>query len=177
MRIARLGAALVALAGCSGGTEARILEIARGYPSFGRVEEAVRWAPAGCRAPIQLVASPRPSASRDASTHGRKLYYLFARDRGAYLHARELDQPVGQVLVKESWVPQSDAPEVPTRRGPLFVMWKTGGSGTDDGWIYATLSPEGTEVTASGKLASCMECHESAKRDRLFGVTTCAAPE
>jgi len=44
------------------------------------------------------------SASADTGTHGRKLYYLHAKDDLAY--ARGGEQPVGQVLVKEAWMPK-----------------------------------------------------------------------
>ncbi len=110
--------------------------------------------------------APRRSASRDESTHGRKEYYLFAKDRAAYLHAKDVDQPDGQVVVKESWIPGS-----PRTKGPLFLMLKSEGE-----WIYATATPDGKEITGSGKIASCRECHESERtRDRMFGRTSCAA--
>lgn len=57
-------------------------------------------------------------------------------------------------------------------KGPLFVMIKTEHQrGTDQGWIYATLVADGSEVTAAGRIPSCMECHAQAKYDRLFGWT------
>ena len=108
----------------------------------------------------------RLSASRDPETHGRKLYYLYAKHHEAYRMVRELSQPVGQVVVKESWVPGN-----PPTRGPLFVMMKTDEADSDAGWVYATMSPDGKTVTSSGKIASCMDCHQSARtNDRLFGV-------
>lgn len=41
---------------------------------------------------------------------------------------------------------------------------------TDDGWVYATLTPDGKAVTASGRIASCTECHTKAPHERLFGM-------
>ena len=41
--------------------------------------------------------------------------------------------------------------------------------GTDEGWIYGTVAPDGT-VTSAGLVESCMECHDSAPHERLFGV-------
>ena len=162
MRIASLA---LLLAGCSAAeSDLRLQEISSGYPSYGRVDDVRRWAPTDCKMPVP--APPRVSASRDLETHGRKQYYLYAKNHEAYRMIRELDQPVGQVLVKESWIPN----RIPVR-GPLFVMMKTGESDSDAGWIYATISPDGSTVTASGRIASCMECHQSARtRDRLFGV-------
>jgi len=41
---------------------------------------------------------------------------------------------------------------------------------TDAGWVYATVTAAG-QVTAAGRVASCMGCHEtSATHERLYGV-------
>lgn len=200
----------------------RLREIARTYFSYGEVDRTGRWAPTDCRAPTP--PSPRLSASKDAETHGRKLYYLYASDRSAYLKLAET-APVGQVIVKESWLPEELA-EAPKRLEPmtltrtalvpvpvtpetnsrsqnpafkevtvthflnpyvqadgkyykatkpngLFVMFKTDPRtpDTDAGWVYGTLTADGKTVTAGGKIASCMRCHEEAKKDRLFGLS------
>ncbi len=42
-----------------------------------------------------------------------------------------------------------------------------GSPGTDGGWIYGTLTPEG-EVTAAGRVASCMGFHTTSKNDRVL---------
>jgi len=163
MRILLL-AALV-LAACSTGPDPRLLDVVRSYTAYGRVDDGLRGSSTRCDAPPPLPA-PRRSASRDESPHGRKEYYLFAKDRAAYLHAKDVDQPDGQVVVKESWVPGP-----PRAKGPLFVMLKSEGE-----WIYATATPDGKEITASGKIASCRECHESERtRDRMFGLASPAA--
>ncbi len=54
----------------------------------------------------------------------------------------------------------------------LFVMLKLDPTtaDTDDGWVYATLTPDGKQVTAAGKLESCLKCHLEAKNERLFGL-------
>jgi hypothetical protein len=138
------------------------------------VDETSRWAPTDCRAPAPGPA--RISQSRDPETHGRKLYYLFARNRDAYLHASDLEQPPGQVIVKQSWHPAAGSTfvrPVTGLPGPLFVMAKTEGPEGDGGWIYATATPDGKTITAWGKLASCRECHEQAPQDRVFGLRTC----
>ena len=193
MRIASV-AALLLVAGCSPAGDSpvkapaanppvkapagdpRVEKAAREYASYGKVDDLSRWAPTLCKAP----APPQPhlSTSRDAETHGRKLYYLYAKDREAYRMVQSLDQPVGQVLVKESWVPAPTSTfqrPVTAEQGPLFLMIKTGEADSDQGWIYATATPDGKTITSSGKLASCMECHQGAKYDRLFGVVSCAA--
>ncbi len=59
-----------------------------------------------------------------------------------------------------------------TKQADLFVMLKLDPKtpGTDNGWVYATLTPDGKKVTAAGKIESCMKCHEKAPFDRLFGL-------
>jgi len=74
-----------------------------------------------CRA-VPQPSVARFSASTEVATHGRKLYFLFAKERDAYLKL-SADQsvknpaatsappvahvaPVGQVIVKESWIPR-----------------------------------------------------------------------
>ena len=53
----------------------------------------------------------------------------------------------------------------------LFIMIKMAPTtpGTDLGWVYATTDAKGRLVEA-GAVASCMECHQQAKTDRLFGT-------
>jgi hypothetical protein len=162
---------LLLLAGCATANDPRLQTAAGEYAEYGKVDDLARWAPELCKRPDppQL----RLSASRDPETHGRKLYFLFAKDRAAYRLASRQEQPTGQVIVKESWIPAPQStPEKPVagEKGPLFLMIRTGEADSDAGWIYATATPDGKTITASGKIASCMECHTAATRDRLFGV-------
>jgi hypothetical protein len=86
----------------------RLLEIAATYESFGRVSATAHWAPAMCRAPTPPTPEVAFSRSTDSETHGRKLYSLFARERspsGSYIVEGQANSP-GQVIVKESWVPE-----------------------------------------------------------------------
>ena len=152
---------LILLWGCPSNQDL-LSSVATSYADYGRVDDGLRAALLDCKASAPQL---RMSASRDETTHGRKQYYLYARDRLAYLHAKDLDQPEGQVLVKESWVQRT--------KGPLFMMLNKDGD-----WIYATTTPDGKGITASGKLASCIECHESERtRDRMFGLQSYASPK
>jgi hypothetical protein len=101
--------------GPAGKFHSRLLEIARSYEAFGRVDDEARWAPYYCRMPSP--ARAQFSASKEAGTHGQKLYSLFAKDRWGYLavgavnsaqkaKVKPADQQVGQVLVKQSWIPK-----------------------------------------------------------------------
>ncbi len=81
--------------------EAELLEAVRVYRTYGHVDDEVRWAPSLCRPPQPSIG--RVSESDDERTHGRKLYYVLARDRTAYLDVANRPAPVGQVIVKESW--------------------------------------------------------------------------
>ncbi|MFO0751000.1 MAG: hypothetical protein U1F43_35800 [Myxococcota bacterium] len=60
----------------------------------------------------------------------------------------------------------------PDRPSDLFIMTKLGDAstaGTDRGWIYGTVAPDGT-VTSAGRVERCMGCHDVAPHDRLFGL-------
>jgi hypothetical protein len=137
-------------------TEILLLRSAGAYSAYGRVDDDPREAVLDCEPPRQPL--PRLSGSQDGSPHGRKIYYLFAKDRATYLNAKQRPQPDGQVLVKETWIPGKEL-----RKGPLFLMLKSQGD-----WVYATATPDGQSLTASGRIASCVKCHESAPYDKLF---------
>jgi hypothetical protein len=188
-----------------------LLQVATEYRSWGRVDDQMRWAPADCR--VSEPGKPKFSASTDADTHGQKLYSLFAKDRNAYfLLGEKKSAAVGQIVVKESWLPEeakdrqpgkidlkdivrTDPPADPktsplshagdhfypfaakdgkvfkaSKPAGLFVMMKFDPTteGTENGWVYGTISADLKQVTASGKVESCMKCHERAKYDRLF---------
>ena len=85
---------------------ARLLEIATTYPQYGRVDDEMRWAPVACD-PTPSPPKLRLSSNTNSQTHGRKLYSIFARisERGCYF-AEGRANPVGQVVVKESWIPE-----------------------------------------------------------------------
>jgi hypothetical protein len=63
-----------------------------------------------------------------------------------------------------------------SRMAGVYVMVKLprGTAGTDAGWIYGTVTPEG-QVTSAGRVASCMGCHAAAPHDRLFGLGPAAS--
>jgi hypothetical protein len=84
---------------------AELKDAAAKYTSWGRVDDLSRWAPELCRIPPPPQA--RFSASKDEGTHGKKLYSVFAKDRHAYARiARLKESKVGQVVVKQSWLPE-----------------------------------------------------------------------
>ena len=177
--------------------EQQVLDIASEYIAWGRVDDELRWAPSLCRLPNPGVA--RESASNDPTTHGQKLYSVFAKNWANYPNGPQ----EGQVVVKQSWKPEAvttpDASYNPTMqplpndggdhfypyaKGPdgglfrasepagLYIMFRLDPStpDTDAGWVYATVTPDG-QVTSAGRVASCMGCHEtSATHERLFGV-------
>ncbi|WP_437682614.1 hypothetical protein [Sorangium sp. So ce131] len=183
----------------------------RDYKPWGRVDDELRWAPWLCRLP--LPGRARMSAA-EGGGHARKLYSVFAKHRDRYPFAQgpePVPQPVGQVLVKESYHPElvekGAAPEIPGSGAPppddaqgvpdhfdpylrdgdrvyrasrlagAYVVLKVAPDtpGTDAGWVYGTVTPEG-EVTSAGRVASCMGCHESARHERVFGIAPAAAP-
>ena len=165
-------------------------EIAAEFETWTRLGDTPSWSPEMCRSP----PPPKPlvSRSRDEVSHGRKLYFLYARDVAAYRSAAARNQPVDQGFVKKSFEPlKVDANDLQfktdayrgravSRAGQrwrigspqdLFVMYKLDPStpNTDNGWVYGTITRSG-EVTSAGRVASCMECHLEAKNDRMFGA-------
>jgi hypothetical protein len=196
-----------------------LLKAAAGYKAWGRVDDEMRWSPELCRLPNPGRAYL--SASKDADTHGKKLYSLLTSQRRDYLAlAEKKTVPVGFAIVKESWVPEEitdpkekavaaridrtkvirtpgldrteggrtfaslgdhfypyavkgDKVYKATKQADLFIMLKLDPKteGTDAGWVYGTVTPDGKKVTAAGKIESCMKCHQDAKTDRLFGLS------
>jgi len=178
--------------------QALLLSVAGSYESYQRLEENLRVAPTSCVGPRP--APVRDSRSKDDATHGGKLYYLYALDPEAYLPSQKgrMNKPgkipvfdkkaVDQVLVKQSWtaVPVEntdlrDRTKVVERgtkkwtlgeRRELFIMARLDAKteGSDNGWVYGTVSADGKSVTSSGRVSSCMACHEKAGEGRLFGL-------
>ncbi len=188
----------------------RLLEIATEYKQYERVDQTIRWSPTLCFAP------PKPpknlaslSTSDSKETHGKKLYYLYARKPWDYKSnvwgvgrrsgKSKVRAPLGQVLVKEAWDPvKVESVEKktsnPTAGSPsakpkayaiagkdryhagdkkgLFIMFKTleGTPGTDQGWVYGTVSADGNKVTSVGLVQNCIQCHQDAPYDRQIGL-------
>ncbi|HVZ92977.1 MAG TPA: cytochrome P460 family protein [Phycisphaerales bacterium] len=96
-------------------TERRLLEAGAEYRQWDRVSDRAHWAPEMCLALPKT--DSQLSESADSSTHGGKLYYLFAKYGGTYdreIGGRpQVPQQAGQVIVKQSWTPK----EVPPERG------------------------------------------------------------
>lgn len=162
---------------------AQLLDIAGKYESFGKVDDMSRWAPWLCSAPPPPKA--RVSKSADTGTHGRKVYFLYAKERDAYMKLSA--NQVGQIIVKESWMPPAEvgngnsaenmstttgSAKVPTQKKDLFIMMKLDPAiaNSDDGWVYGTVTPDGKTVTSAGRVQSCMSCHTNAQHGRLFGL-------
>lgn len=134
-------------------------------------------------------------ASSDASPHGNKLYKLFVKDIVSYNDTTIKFQPIGQVLVKETWnvrmVSEDSVSELnsavkqslndknwytPTTVSELFIMYKEPKSNNnDEGWVYGIISledkDEPVKILSSGKISSCIGCHKETKYDRIFGAS------
>lgn len=152
-----------------------LLEITGQYKGYQKLDEVPKLAPELCGMPAPL--PPRLSASSDGGSHGKKVFYLYARDLAAYLKHDKVKP--GQALVKESFkaipIKTGTLQKVEYTSGDkygLFIMLKMPPQtvGTDDGWIYGTVTSDGKTVTGSGRMDSCRSCHLSAPHGRLFGV-------
>jgi hypothetical protein len=171
------------------------LAFANEYLAWGRVDDELRWAPWLCRIPYAGIA--RPSESNDPASHGQKLYSVFAKLHDKYPLGPHVGQVIVKQSWKAELVTEADAGWAPgtVRTAPdggdnfypyarsdggiyraaelagLYLMWRveTPTADTDAGWVYATITAAG-QVTAAGRVASCMGCHETANHERLFGV-------
>jgi hypothetical protein len=165
---------------------------AKQYQKWGRVDERPNVAPLLCDMPRREHYGSKGQvrmSEAEESPHGKKLYYLWASDRAAYL---KTEVATGFAIVKESFAampattkraanppgfeePLHDTIDHEGKRlttgaaKGLYVMTKVGGDGTDDGWIYGTITTDGV-VTSAGRVATCMGCHEEAPHGRLFGL-------
>ena len=84
---------------------------------------------------------------------------------------RDLRQVIGDLPPIDSMVTDKGERLTTGKRKDLYIMTKVGDQpGSDAGWIYGTVAPDGT-VTSAGRVANCMGCHvESATHERLFGL-------
>lgn len=175
--------------------EKALLDIGQSYETFHLVDADARWGPMACMENDDSLVYAGFSESQDSPTHGRKMYLLFAKQLTGALHVAD-NNPVGQVIVKEAWVPEevkgNQTPGSIPRNGKqvvpyahsggklyqasqkasLFIMFKMDPltPDTDEGWVYGTVTPDGKTVTSAGKVESCMKCHQKAPHDRLFGL-------
>lgn len=165
----------------------RIQRIARDYPTWGELHTALRVAPTDCRMPRIVSHGTLTISLAESGPHGTKLYRLYARDPAAYRGLESGASQEGQVLVKEAFVAEpfemQGPGEVPKdtvwtpggmfRAGApagLFVMQRGASAAAgESGWTYATVAPTG-EITALGRIDSCIRCHREAPYDGLFGL-------
>lgn len=54
----------------------------------------------------------------------------------------------------------------------LFILFKVDPKtpGTDEGWVYGTVTADRKQVVSVGRIESCIECHRQAPYDRLFTI-------
>ncbi len=154
----------------------------------------MKWAVALCSRPCYCIehSSFVSNADVSLSPHGNKLYRLYIKDRESYLKNAPGGQPIGQILVKETWNVRGVVYDstndgrlqtqnkndgkwyVPTTVSELFIMYKEEErEGNDKGWSYGTVSIEDkskeTLLLNDIKISSCISCHKDTKYDRIFG--------
>ena len=176
----------------------RLQQVANEYRSYTLVDRHGHWSPEQC----WWAPTPQFSNASPHAPHSQKLYFLYIKDPLGY-DEPEATQPVGQAIVKQSWSPKevptheivdADGGRIDQRAIPyasrdgklyrgdhqtgLFVMLKLDSDtpGTDEGWIYGTVTPDGKGVMSAGRVENCMKCHQQAKGDRVFGIERDASP-
>lgn len=171
----------------------RLLAIASEYARWQDVLGFAIWGPTDCVDPhiLRTVAKdgPSPGGLRKSSSHGGlKLAHYYALDKQDYTRTDGALPRVGQTVVKEAWSPEplteQQALGMPVITAPdgkkygaghrtgLFVMYRLdpGTQGTDEGWVYGTMTADGKQVTSAGAIEGCVSCHKNAGPGRLFGV-------
>lgn len=125
------------------------------------------------------------SRSNDSSTHGNKIFKLFAKNDPNY--AYDIAQPEGQTLVMQTWFAEKTHTSLgdgkslrtgdtdylkPSTSKEFFIMLKSNSKeyATDSGWVYGEVSADGKTVIQKGLVASCMKCHDQSKTDRMLGA-------
>jgi len=178
----------------------RLLKIAKEYKTYFRYDNSdtasLKWtiqlcAPASI--PHQTMDSLRFSKPL-MSKHGNKLYVLYVKNMQSYDDTTKKAQPIGQVLVKETWnvgevfkdsvsktnksIKQSKNDGKwykPVSKSELFIMYKEQkNQSNDEGWVYGIVNLEdksnSVRILENGKLSSCIGCHKDTKYDRIFGI-------
>jgi Cytochrome P460 len=156
------------------------------------------WTVAGCVAPPKSHLKPTDTfyiskAVSEISLHGNKLYKLYVKDFPSYLNTLIKEQPIGQIIVKETWNTTKINSDslfenhlavqnmndqnwyLPTTVSQLFIMYKEKENPQNDkGWIYGIVSLEDKakepKVITQGKISNCIRCHSGTKYDRIFGA-------
>lgn len=128
------------------------------YKSYGRFDESARWSPWFCSMPPPDRA--RRSQSPDADTHGRKLYALFVKDADDYGSLKngfpsaepfETPAPVGQVIVKEAWIPKKATEEDLLPNYPYVRQGDGDQYLTEEGWLAFAKDEDGTVWKATDR--------------------------
>lgn len=155
-----------------------VLAVAQGYEHLELVSTQERLAPELCRAVDSVTSQSRAGAM---SPHGRKLYLMWARNARTYFDTPDVQAPLGQTLVKQSFEARQELTSPPSddtiahltrgKQTEFFVMFKADPSDkrTDNGWVYGVVSADLSRTIASGRLATCMACHTD-RETRLFGM-------
>jgi len=182
--------------------EEQVLAIAADYLAWGRVDDELRWAPDLCRQPLPGVARQSGSddpgthgqklysvfaKNRAAYPSGPQTGQVVVKQSWRTEAVTEADggfapekwRPTdgGTTITADHFYPYAKGEDGgvfrATEPAGLYLMWKVEPAtpDTDEGWVYATILPSG-EVTAAGRVSSCMGCHEVATHERLFGVPT-----
>lgn len=129
-----------------------VLDAVKKFRSWSRVSDQARMAPEDCG--ISPPVGAQMSESDDAPSHGRKLYYLYARHSEDYTWlgfeippgSPKTVQPPGQTLIKESFEAVPTSAPAKTDNGDLFTHEYPVDHALLNGQWYRTGEPKGLFV-------------------------------
>jgi len=133
---------------------ADVLRAVRAFVAWPRLTRTPQWAPAMCTFYPPAWATSHISASADESTHGQKLYHLYAMDSASYFKQTGLFtwepgkgdptpiEGLEQVLVKDSfrpvaaanWYEEESRPNAPQPAGAEGAAGGARQRPTEEGW-------------------------------------------
>ncbi len=100
-----------------------------------------------------------PAQARPQAPHGDYYCHVFITSGGANtIRSGEGNYPVGTVIVKQKF---ADAKGKSTELYTLMRKMEPGYDPEHSDWEYSVVNRKATQVLARGKIASCIECHQS----------------
>lgn len=111
--------------------QARLLDIGKSYETYRMLHE-LSLSTNACAAAFSRVEGMKLSKASTAAAHGKKMYFLFRKDQPVVRNGHQT-HPVGQVIVKEAWIPEEVADPGPNSNYSDKLVSRTRKRQTEEG--------------------------------------------